>query len=224
MVRVAVVNHNVELVPGRLQPFLDRVEAVDVWAPGGVYPDGVDAAVVLGGFMGAYDTVTHGWLEAEKDWVRRLVTADKPVLGICLGAQLLADALGGLAFLAPQPEVGVIEVSLTPEGARHPLARLLGKRAFFAHQDTFRLPPGATLLATTDSYPAVFEVGSALAVQAHPETATDEAIAWADYPEFDLPARIGLSKRDYIEQLRDHRAEAEAAARRLFGAWFGGLG
>lgn len=223
MSRVAVVHHNREIAVGRLKPFLRRHVVVDVWAPDADFPHDIDAAVVMGGFMGAYDTDLHPWLDDEKAWLEKRVSEETPVLGLCLGAQLLADVLGGRAFRAPHPEVGVVRVKLTEAGAAHPVISHLGDRAFFAHQDTFDPPADATLLASTGTYPAAFEVGSALAVQPHPETPLDEALAWAEDPRFDMLDRVGMSRDEYARTLRAHAVEAELAAEAMFGAWFGRL-
>jgi GMP synthase (glutamine-hydrolysing) len=224
MAHIAVVHHNRELGVGRLAPFLAHHRVMEVWAPERVFPHEADAVVVMGGFMAAYQEDLHPWLEDEKRWIATRVGNDTPLLGICLGAQLLADATGGHAYQAPRPEVGVVDLILTEAGARHRVASQMGRRAFFAHQDTFDLPAAATLLASTASYPAVFEVGSALGIQPHPETPPDEALHWADDPRFDLPQRAGVSRVEYEMQLKQHAGEAETAARHLFGAWFDALG
>lgn len=223
MPRIAVLHHNQELGVGRLQGPLRHQEVEHVWAPDADFPDRVDGVVVMGGFMGAYETDTHPWLEEEKRWLARQVELETPVLGICLGAQLLADGLGGRAFRGTRPEVGVIELHFTEEGSSHPLASRLGSKAFFAHRDTFELPPAATLLAATDDYPSVFELGSALAVQPHPEAPLEEALDWADDPRFDLLERAGISEDAYARDLRSHEPEAEAVAEVVFGAWFQAL-
>lgn len=223
MASVAVVHHNRELGLGRLERHLLAHDVVDVWAPDGDFPDDTEAVVVMGGFMGAYEVAAHPWLEGEKRWLAKRVGEEVPVLGICLGAQLLADSLGGRAFLAPKPEVGVVDVRLTGPGSVHPVVSHLGEKAFFAHQDTFDVPPEATLLAATDAYPAAFELGSALALQSHPETGPADALRWLDDPRFDLPARAGVTREEYSRGLQAHAEGTEAAARRVFDAWFGPL-
>lgn len=220
MSRIALVSHNRELNTGRMQPFLDQHEVIDVWAPDAEFPTDVEAIVVMGGFMGAYETEQHPWLEPEVGWLDEMVAADTPVLGICLGAQVLADALGGRSYRAPVPEVGVMDLVLTAEGHRHPVVAALGRRAFFAHQDTFEVPPAATLLARTRAHPAAFCLGSALAIQSHPEVTTADAVAWADHPAFHMFEQVGLSKQDYVDQLSEFSDEVDVAAKAAFEAWF----
>lgn len=223
MVQVAVVHHNQELGLGRLERPLRLHEVTHVWAPDGEFPDRMDGVVVMGGFMGAYETEMHPWLVEEKRWLAKQVDQDIPVLGICLGAQLLADSLGGRAVQGARAEVGVIELQLTEAGSNHPLASRLGSKAFFAHGDTFELPAAASLLATTDAYPSAFEVGSAVGIQPHPEASLEEALRWADDPRFDLLERAGVSRADYVRELQSHEPEAERVAGNLFAAWFGAL-
>lgn len=220
MTRLAVVHHSPDVKVGRLQPHLDRCDVLDVWAAERDFPSDVEGVVVLGGLMGAYDTADHPWLAQEKRWLEKAVADDIPVLGICLGAQLLADALGGRAYLAELPEVGVVDVYLTAAGRRHPVMGRMGAKAFFAHQDTFEVPPSATLLAHTAAYPTAFQLRSALAVQSHPETGAEAAKRWAEHPRFDLLDRVGMSKEEYLRQLSDFEEEAGATADAMFSAWF----
>ncbi len=96
-----------------------------------------------------------------------------PVLGLCLGSQLMADALGGKAFLGEKPETGVVPVTLTDAGKADPVVSKTGPMVYAQHQDTFVLPPDAVLLAHTDRYPHAFRVGSGLALQFHPDADRD---------------------------------------------------
>src|SRR5690348_135821 len=113
-----------------------------------------DAIVAMGGPMGAYDEADHPWLVDEKRLIREAVLAGRPFFGACLGVQLLASALGARVYAGPVPEVGVLEVGLTPEGAADPLfAGLPGRlRALQWHGDTFDLPDGAVRLLESGAY------------------------------------------------------------------------
>jgi len=118
-------------------------------------PDSFDWLIVMGGPMNIYEEVEYPWLPAEKALVKAAVNAGKRVLGICLGAQLLADALGAEIYPNAVKEIGWYPVSFTPEG-REWLAALGtdGKKqreaehtVFHWHGDTFHLPQGAVRLA-----------------------------------------------------------------------------
>jgi GMP synthase-like glutamine amidotransferase len=146
-------------------------EAADL--PG---PDAVDCLVVLGGPMSAWEDAKHPWLVVEKRLLARYLAADRPVLGICLGAQLLADVLGASVYQGEQPEIGWFPVRATRQSRAHPLGRLLPERfeTFLWHGDSFDLPAGAAHLAGSAAFPhQAFAWGSALALQFHLEARPD---------------------------------------------------
>ena len=106
--------------------------------------DAIGGVVVLGGLMGAYDEDEFPYLVDEKRFLGDAVDVDVPVLGICLGAQLLADATGGKAYLAETPEATFAPVRLTEAGLTDPVAsQLNGCHVLRFHQDTWDLPRGA---------------------------------------------------------------------------------
>jgi GMP synthase (glutamine-hydrolysing) len=155
-------------------------------------PRSVAGVVVMGGAMGVHDTDEFPWLEAERRWLARTVASGVPVLGVCLGAQQLAAALGATVRTGPAPEVGVGEVALTDAGRADPVLGPEGDRVAVIHWhgDTFDIPPGAVHLATGDRYPnQAFRYGdTAYGLQFHVEV--DEAMADAWAPE--LPAGVTL--------------------------------
>lgn len=174
---------------------------------------GATALVVMGGRQGAYEEDRDPSLGEIKQWIREFVASDRPVLGICLGAQLVADALGGRVYKANAPEVGLKRVELL---ADDPLAPFLGGDWLFHHQDTFELPPGAELKAVS-GFPALFRVGSATAIQFHPEVTQDLLTGWLEASALVGPAGVDVA------HLRSCWAEADAdqTARgvALVGAW-----
>ena len=82
-----------------------------------------DALIIMGGPMGVYDERDYPWLSAEKTHIRAAIDAGKPVLGICLGAQLIAAALGAKVSSMPNKEIGWFPVAITDEGAGHPILK-----------------------------------------------------------------------------------------------------
>jgi GMP synthase (glutamine-hydrolysing) len=114
--------------------------------------DGLSGLIVLGGHMGVYETEKYPFLLEEMALIRSAISDNKPVLGICLGAQLLAGALGASVHPHTLTEIGWMPISLTPKGLSDPLFTGLGETITLLdwHGDTFELPEGADLLATSE--------------------------------------------------------------------------
>ena len=112
-----------------------------------------DMLVVMGGPMGVYDEADHPWLAGEKKAIEAAIAADKAVLGICLGAQLLSVVLGGSVTPNPVKEIGWFKVHMTPEGLAEPALSGFPASfyAFHWHGDTFSVPPGAVHAASSDA-------------------------------------------------------------------------
>jgi GMP synthase-like glutamine amidotransferase len=193
------------------QPFdvvrLDLHEALpEVTSIGGL--------VVLGGPMGVHDGDVHAWLAPERDLLAAVADAGKPVLGVCLGAQQLAAALGASVTTGPTAEVGLGRVELTGPGRLDPVMgpEYGGLSATTIpcvhwHQDTFDLPDGAIHLAATRPVPhQAFRWGDhAYGLQFHVEVDRQLADGWKPY----LPSGATLD--------RDGLAEVTTVGRRLLG-------
>jgi GMP synthase-like glutamine amidotransferase len=140
-------------------------------------PGSIDALVVMGGPMSVNDEGEYPWLAREKRLVRDAIDSGKPVLGICLGAQLIASALGSKVYRNAEREIGWSPVegisSDDPSLFRFPPTTL----AFHWHGETFDLPPGATRIARSAACGnQAFQLGgSALALQFHLETTPESA-------------------------------------------------
>lgn len=161
-----------------------------------------DGLVVLGGPMGVYEERQFPWMTKELDAIRRCLASGIPVLGICLGSQMLAKAAGGQVFRGAQPEVGWYPLELTPEGHWDPL--LLGlpdnPEVFHWHGDTFTLPEGATRLAQSALYRhQVFRVGgNAYGFQCHLEVTEGMAREWAALYAKELTPQGGPNRPERI--------------------------
>ena len=173
MRRPLVIQHEPGEGPGTLSPLLGGARLVRTWA-GEAVPDDAEALVVLGGGMGVAEQDRLPHLRDELRLLRRCVESGAPVLGICLGSQLLAAALGGSVAKARTKEIGFYRVRLT--AASRDDALFGGAPddfvAFHWHGDAFTLPEGAVALAGSTMTPLqAFRFGSrAWGVQFHLET------------------------------------------------------
>lgn len=159
-------------------------------------PLGYDAVLVLGGAMNVDEGERHGWIAEEKALLRELLEREVPLLGLCLGGQLVAEAAGGEARRASAPEIGWHQVEVTPEGADDPLLGPLAPsfEAFQWHSYEFSLPPGAVPLACSPVCLQGARIGEhAWALQFHPEVSRTDALHWVEDFESDPDAvRIGV--------------------------------
>jgi GMP synthase (glutamine-hydrolysing) len=176
--RLLVVQHEPGSPPGLLAAAAAAtgVELQVVEAHGRPLPatlDGAAGLVVLGGVMDVDETDVYPHLAGTQELIRDAAARAAPTLGICLGAQLAAAALGGRAYPGPAgEELGWTKVELTDAGRADPVLGALQEPAevFEWHHDTFDPPPGATVLAGGAVYPSqAFRLGSVVAVQFHPE-------------------------------------------------------
>jgi GMP synthase (glutamine-hydrolysing) len=199
--RIAVIQHEDAVPLDLLAPALEAAELVVVRPDAGepLPPLAeIDGLVVLGGSMTAYDDERAPWLPAVRTYLRDAVACGTTTLGVCLGAQLLAVALGGEVEVgAPSgPERGVVELRIRPDGEADPLfsqvVAALGRDVLApsSHSDAISaLPEDAVWLASSRQYPfQAFRVGSAWGVQFHPEAGEDTFAAWTERNGGDVEA------------------------------------
>ena len=181
--RISVMQHVAFEGPGSIGPWAQThhhsLHVTKLFAGEGVPTvDASDAVVIMGGPMSVNDEVEFPWLVEEKQLVRTALAKGKPILGICLGAQMIASALGAKVYRNPQREIGWFDVTQVAGTPANPLSHLPKTfRALHWHGETFDLPTGATHLAYTPACPhQAFMIGSALGLQFHLES-TAESVA-----------------------------------------------
>ncbi|MDQ3672207.1 MAG: type 1 glutamine amidotransferase [Actinomycetota bacterium] len=149
-----------------------------------------DAVMVFGGSMHPDQDEQFDWLEREAEFLRGALANSTPVLGVCLGAQMLARAAGARVAPASEPEVGWFDIELTEEGRSDPVVGVLPARteAFQWHHYTFEIPNGATELARSDICAQAFRVGErARGIQFHAEVTLEMVETWTNEEPADLP-------------------------------------
>ena len=200
--RALAISHQRDAGPG---VFAEAIAAtghqLDTWhvvegGPPPADPLGYDAVMTFGGAMHADQERAHPWLAPEKALLRDLLARGVPLLGVCLGCQLLVEAAGGEARRAREPEIGWHPVELTAEGASDPLLAPLAPsfEAFQWHSYECVLPPDAVVLARSPICVQAYRVGDrAWGIQFHAEVMAGDAAQWiTDYHTDPDAIRIGV--------------------------------
>ena len=231
MTRTAVVlQHAPTIHLGNIRPVLEEhgyaVRVVDVTREDvdAIDPTEADLVVVLGGEMGVYEADEFPFLTAEQRLLRTRLDAERPTLGVCLGAQLMAGALGARVYRGGSTQIGFRPVDATAEGAGSPVRHFAGLPVAQWHGDTFDLPERATRLASSGDYAnEAFAIGDhALAVQFHPELTAEMHEQWvrdgaAELAEHAVDADALRAERDR------YSARMQEASRAAFSEWLEGL-
>ena len=173
--------------------------------------DGLSAIRAFGGAMHVDQDERHPWLETERALLREALAAGIPLLAVCLGSQLLAQAAGAGVDRSTQPEIGWHEVSLTPDGATDPLLAALDEhfQAFHWHAYEFALPPGAVALARSDVCLQAFRAGEAAwGIQFHAEVSRADVLAWIDDAGDDPDAAAAGIDADALREQTEAAIEA----------------
>jgi GMP synthase (glutamine-hydrolysing) len=170
-----------------------------------------DTLVIMGGPMSVNEADIHPYIKKEVELVLDFIRMDKKVFGVCLGAQIMASALGARVYPGAKKEIGWLDIELQEEGVRdslmaklavHPKAGDFWKkfRVFHWHGETFDLPPGAVRLARSDLYPnQAFRYGkNAYAFQFHIEVGKETVYEWLKDESVDMD-RIVRDTEQYYE-------------------------
>ncbi|MEC3949769.1 glutamine amidotransferase [Sphingobium sp. HWE2-09] len=231
MKRALIVRHVPrEGAAGYLQPIEAagyHIDRVDVASPDFADVDlcDPDLLIMMGGPMGVYEQDQHPWIALQIEKLAARLQADRPTLGVCLGSQMMAAALGARVYPGGHMELGFAPVRVNDRGATSPLRHIAQVPVLHWHSDTFDLPDNVELLASTDRYAhQAFRRGAnVLALQFHAEMGEDPRFVewlthfWAD---LDIAGQCGIALR------RDHDVHgpgAVAAGRAMIGEWLAGI-
>jgi len=219
-----------EGVAGYRQPIEDHgylVDRIDVTDPAFSSLDlcEPDLLIMMGGPMGIYEQDVHPWISCQMRRLARRLEADRPTLGVCFGAQMIAAAMGAHVYAGPAKEVGFHAVTVRETALEGPLRHISGVPVLHWHGDTFTLPENVELLASSHVYEhQAFRRGSnILALQFHAEMGMDPRFdAWIEQ----WPGAVIEAGGDEASLRRAHEElgpGAVAAGRAMIDEWLLGL-
>ncbi len=186
-------------------------------------PFNADLLIVLGGPISATNDADFPFIQDELEIINSRLQQDLPTLGICLGAQLMARALGAKVYPASQMEIGWAPISLTGRGEQSALRHLAGEQQYLLHWhgETFDLPEGAELLASSDMtrHQAFGWKKRGLALQFHPEVTVHGMERWYIGHSQEIAAHSELSIQGLREQTERYGYQLDLHALKFFDAW-----
>ena len=183
-----------------------------------------DLLIILGGPISVNDGAMFPFIETETELLKQRIAADRPTLGICLGAQLIVSALGGKVYSGKEKEIGWYELSLSTAGEQSSLRYLNSMHCSMLHWhgETFDLPDGAVLLASSEKYPnQAFSYGKkTLALQFHPEITQHGMEKWFIGHIGEIMQTDGVSVEQLREDTRQNANQLEVQGELFFDSWF----
>jgi len=186
-------------------------------------PKDVTHLIVMGGPMGVHDHDAFPWLAAEKTLIREVIDAGRSVLGICLGAQLMAAALGARVVPNPTPEIGWFPIRKSTDAHPCETADFLpaSLEVFHWHGDTFEIPDGAIRLAHSDACrnQGFMRDGRVIGLQFHLETTPDSLEALIGHCAADLVESPFIQTPKAMRSVRDRFAPNQQVMDRLLAQW-----
>jgi GMP synthase (glutamine-hydrolysing) len=228
--RAVVIEHDPSISLGNLGPVLVEagyaieivdarntdLAAIDASAP--------DLVVILGNDHGVYEKNEREYIATEEKWLAGRLAEQRPTLGVCFGAQIMASALGGDVYKGDSTQIGYRSVEPTAAGSDSPIAVFEGVPVMQWHGDTFTLPESVTRLAGSSDYEnEAFAIDNwALAVQFHPEVTEDMFAQWvADGRE--SVAAVGLSEGELMNDHLELNQKMQDASVQMLRTWLAGL-
>jgi GMP synthase-like glutamine amidotransferase len=229
---VAIFRHYPTEGPGYFATYLEshriawRLVGIDAGAAVPESADEFSGLVFMGGPMSVNDPLP--WIPRVLKLIRAALEADVPVLGHCLGGQLMSKALGGAVSFSPQKEIGWGRVDIADdEQARAWFGDTRGFLSFHWHGETFSIPPGATRLASSPHCDnQAFALGRHLALQCHVEMTPEMVRSWCQSGKREIE-RSACASVQPVSEIESHLqarvSVLHAVAARLYGRWIDGL-
>ena len=174
-----------------------------------------DNYIILGGHMGSYDDQKFTYLQEEKEWLKYAINSNAKILGICLGSQLIADAMGGAAFLSKNIEFGFKNLEFLIDDSL--FDDFKNTKVFSWHRDTFNIPPEATLIAKTE-YPQIYSIKNSLALQFHPEIKLDLFENWYD-SDLSKEELANYDVGSELNYLKENSQQLEKTMHNFYNKW-----
>jgi GMP synthase (glutamine-hydrolysing) len=233
--RALAITHQTDAGPGVFADEMrDRGVRLDEWlfSERGTSPPAeiadYDAVLTFGGAMHADQEDHHPWLRFEKDFLAAMIDDGMPILAVCLGSQLLAEAAGGSARRASEPEIGWRDVEVTEEGSSDPVIGALapGFTALQWHSYEAEPPGGAAVLARSPICSQAYRIGDrAWGIQFHAEVTPADASKWiAEYRSDEDAVRIGIDPEALRAETDGRIADWNRLGRALCGRFLDAVG
>jgi GMP synthase (glutamine-hydrolysing) len=189
----------------------------------GLFAYDPDLVIDLGGPMGVYEDDKHPWINDELAFICDRVECEKPLMGICFGAQLIARALGAKVYKGEQgKEIGWSKISVNDEGMKTPFRHFDGSKTMMMHWhgDTFDLPDGAVLLASSDKYhkQAYIYGDHIFAMQCHPEITENKLRLWYAADKGEL-AEVGTTVEEMKSDAHRYAETLTCQTEKFLNEW-----
>ncbi len=235
MKKVLVFRHVPHESLGTLEPFLNSlkiaVEYCDLFRHSSVPKDPklYSLIISMGGPMNADETDRFPFLASERLLIKQAIDLNQSVIGICLGSQIIARALGAKVYRGPQKEIGWHSINVTQAGSKDPVFGMISEKklvVFHWHGDTFELPKGAVHLASSDLYPnqAFRFHQNVYALQFHVEITAEIILEWINQNKNELAeTKPAVTKEMLIQDTSKYMGKLSEITDKIYPALFSNL-